>query len=343
MVQARDTILIRHNTPTVSKVLPHCAIMMNVATAVLLAACSMLVVAPVSGFQIGQRASALSLSGLSVRAPGTTINVNPKVSCDKNYYFPQSSTSSLYAASDDDGGNEEGMFNGVDINPTYLVPYVGFLLFGFYMTSTEAAGASQLILEKFIADPLNPGVNELFATVFNLIGLVGIPLACIIMPSAKGQKFPAPPFLIASAAVGYGAVGPYVMTRKPVTSVAIDDLGWVTKSVLENKAFNWFMVIVAMSSLFTTGLLNALASDFSGTVQGYWDIFSSTAIAGVSSVDFAILCMTAASLIPEDLERRGMTDKSKANLIAVSTLLLPMIGATIYCALRPPLPLSDDQ
>lgn len=251
-----------------------------------------------------------------------------------------STTTSLRSAGEDTN-SDGGLFDGIEINPLYVVPYIFFLAFGYYMVSTEGPGASQVILEKFIADPLHPGVNELFATVFNLIGLVGIPLACIIMPSAKGQRFPAPPFLIASAAVGYGAVGPYMMTRKSVTSVDTDDLGWVTKNVLENKIFNWFMVIVAMSSLFTTGLMNALVNDFGGTVQGYTDVFSSAAIAGVSSVDFAILCMTAASLIPEDLERRGCTDKSNANAIAVSTLLLPMIGATIYVALRPTLPENE--
>ena len=236
-----------------------------------------------------------------------------------------------------DDGSEKGWFRDITINPLYLIPYVGFLAFGFYATNAEAAGASQEILEKFLADPLHPGVNELFATVFNLIGLIGIPLACILMPAAKDQKFPATPFLIASAAAGYGAVGPYVMTRKPVTSVSSSDLGWFTSNVLENKIFNWFMVAVASSSLFTTGVLNALVQDFSGTVQGYVDVFSSTAIAGASSVDFAILCITAATLIPEDLARRGVTDTTKARVIAASTLLLPMIGATIYCAMRPPI------
>mmetsp|Transcript_19679 Transcript_19679/g.47259 ORF Transcript_19679/g.47259 Transcript_19679/m.47259 type:complete len:324 (-) Transcript_19679:595-1566(-) len=255
-----------------------------------------------------------------------------------------SATTSLRAAGTEDtsGDDNRGLFDGIEINPLYVVPYVLFVAFGYYMVSTEGPGAqSQAILEKFIADPLHPGVNELFATVFNLIGLVGIPLACIIMPSARGQRFPAPPFLIASAAVGYGAIGPYVMTRKPVTSVDTDDLGWVTRNVLENKIFNWFMVVVATSSLFTTGLLGALAEDLGGTVRGYADAFASAAIVGVSSVDFAILCMTAASLIPEDLERRGYTDRGGANAIAASTLLLPMIGATIYVALRPPLPENE--
>jgi hypothetical protein len=38
------------------------------------------------------------------------------------------------------------------------------------------------------------------------------------------------------------------------------------------------------------------------------------------------------------LKRRGVTDMTKANIIAASTVLLPVIGSTIYCALRPPLP-----
>ena len=268
-------------------------------------------------------------------------HVNTVASCNAERTLAHASMTTSLLATEGDTSSDGGLFGGTDINPIYAAPYAFFLLFGVYMTSHEAAGASQEVLEKFIADPLHPGVNELFATVFNLIGLVGIPLACIIMPSARGQRFPAPPFLIASAAVGYGAIGPYMMTRKPVTSVNTDELGWVTLNILENKIFNWFMVIVAMSSLFTTGLLGALLEDFGGTVSGYADIFSSTAIAGVSSVDFAILCATGASMIPEDLERRGFADKSKANAIAASTLLLPMIGSTIYCALRPPLPENE--
>ena len=164
-------------------------------------------------------------------------------------------------------------------------------------------------------------------------------MACILMPSAKFQRFPAAPFLIASTAMGFGAVGPYVITRQPVAEpVTQQDLGWFTANVLENKAFNWFVVVMAFSALITTGLLDALTTDFSGTVQGYVDLFESTAICSASSIDGLILCLTAASLIPEDLQRRGVKDPTKAAGIAAATLLLPVLGTTLYCALRPPLP-----
>jgi len=244
----------------------------------------------------------------------------------------------LHAKREEEIVSSGGWFDGIEINPIYLLPYIGFLGFAFYATNTEAPGASQAILEQFISDPLNPGVNELFTIIFNLVGLVGIPLACIVMPAAAGQPFPAAPFLVASVFAGYGAVGPYVMTRKPVTEVTPSDLGWVTKYVLENKVFNWSVVALAASALVTTGGLSAFWDNPQGQIQGYIELFQQTAIVSASSVDFAILSLTAASLIPEDLARRGITDTNKCRAIAASTLLLPMIGATLYCALRPPLP-----
>ena len=67
-------------------------------------------------------------------------------------------------------------------------------------------------------------------------------------------------------------------------------------------------------------------------------MFSSTAICSVSSLDLSILTLTMASLVPEDLKRRGVEDSNKANAIAASTILLPVLGAALFCALRPSLP-----
>ena len=101
----------------------------------------------------------------------------------------------------------EGFFNGLDINFRYALPYIGFLAIGYFMTTAEAPGASQVVLEKFIVDPISPGVNELFASIFNLLGTVALPMACLLMPGAKGQKLPAAPFLAGSVFAGYGSVG----------------------------------------------------------------------------------------------------------------------------------------
>lgn len=238
---------------------------------------------------------------------------------------------------------EKGFFSQLQINTPYALAYVGFVAFAFYQATNEAPGASQAILEKFLADPVNPGVNNLFATVFNLLGLAAIPIGCIAMPSAKGQSpVPLVPFLLGGVFAGYGSIGIAMSTRKPVTEVSKSELGWVTKNILENKFFNWAVVAISVSTFYSTGCIDALLADAAGQIQGYKELFQSTALASASSCDLAILTVTAASLIPEDLRRRGEVGDGKALAIAASTCLLPIVGAAVYCALRPELPESTD-
>jgi hypothetical protein len=130
--------------------------------------------------------------------------------------------------------------------------------------------------------------------------------------------------------------------RKPVTEVDRADLGWFTANVLENKIVAWFMVMVSFGSIISTGLLSGLTSDLAGEVQGYLELVSTTALASASSLDIMLLTVTAASLIPEDLRRRGVQDEYQMRAIALATLFLPVLGSVLYCALRPSL-LEDEK
>lgn len=117
------------------------------------------------------------------------------------------------------------------------------------------------------------------------------------------------------------------------------DLGWFTANVLENKLFNWGIAAAIISAYITSGGVAAFLSDPNELISGYVDLFSNTAIASASSMDFVILTLSAASFIPEDLSRRGVKG-GVSKLIAASTVLLPGIGVGLYCALRPSL---DDE
>ena len=251
----------------------------------------------------------------------------------------RATTTTIYASnSDTEEESEGGFLAGVSINPPYLVAYVTFLGFAFFKSMTEEAGVSNEILQQFLADPLNPGCNELFVTIFNLLGLYFVPISCLLMPAAKNQKFSATPFLLGSVFGGYGLLGPYAFTRSPDATVKTKaDLGWVTANILENKIFNWFIVAAFTSAYITSGGVNALISDASGTIDGYGKLFSDTAIASASSVDFLILTTSAASWVPEDLARRNYKGGLSPALIAASTALLPGVGVALYCALRPSL------
>ena len=231
-----------------------------------------------------------------------------------------------------------GFWSDVSINPPYAVAFVTFLAFAFYRSFTEPDGASTKVLEGFFADPLNPGCNELFVTIFNLLGLYFVPISCLVMPGAKGQKFPATPFLLGSMLGGYGFLGPYMMTRKPSLEIANkSELGWFTTNVLENKIVNWTVLAVISSAYVSSGFINALLDDSNKLLTGYGELFANTAIASASTMDFFILTLVAASLIPEDLARRGVKEGAAPYTIAASTVLLPGVGAALYCALRPEL------
>ena len=233
---------------------------------------------------------------------------------------------------------QPGFLADVSINPPYAIAFVTFLAFAFYRSFTEPDGASTQVLEGFFADPLNPGCNELFVTIFNLLGLYFIPVACLLMPGAKGQKFPATPFVLGSMLGGYGFLGPYMITRKPsFEAVNKNDLGWFTANVLENKVVNWILAAVIASAYVSSGCINALLDDPNKLFSGFAQLFSETAIASASSMDFVILTLVAASLIPEDLARRGVKEGVTPYAIAASTVLLPGVGAGLYCALRPEL------
>ena len=93
--------------------------------------------------------------------------------------------------------NAEEFLDGLSINPPYAIAYVFFIAYAIIQNSAEGdSGTSTALIQQYIADPMKPGFNELFITVFNLLGLYAAPLACLLLPGAKGQKLPATPFVL---------------------------------------------------------------------------------------------------------------------------------------------------
>lgn len=128
-----------------------------------------------------------------------------------------------------------------------------------------------------------------------------------------------------------------IFRKRPRVEVSFNDLGWVGRNVFENKLFNWGVVALCV---YQYGLaIDPLLHSLDSVWQGYVDLVTSSKFASVSTLDLIILSATAASVIPLDLKyRQPNVKKSKANVIAASTLFLPILGAAVYVALRPNLP-----
>lgn len=244
-------------------------------------------------------------------------------------------------------GSLIGSIGNIRINPPYAIAYALFIAFAFWRSYVEPDGASMEILSKFLDNPQNPtGINELFVTIFNLLGLYAVPFACLLVPGSSNDDrrspLPATPFVLGSMLGGYGILGLYASFRDPPSSNDVvvpykgSDLGWFARNVLENKAFNALVVLACVSACVTSGFVHSLLTNPEALILGYTEIFD-TAIVSVSSLDFVVLTIVAASYVPEDMRRRGGYDGKINDLIAASTILLPGLGIALYCALRPSL------
>mmetsp|Transcript_28304 Transcript_28304/g.68858 ORF Transcript_28304/g.68858 Transcript_28304/m.68858 type:complete len:422 (+) Transcript_28304:221-1486(+) len=190
--------------------------------------------------------------------------------------------------------------------------------------------------------------------------------------SGSGGGLSSVPFVLGSFAAGFGSLGLYLTFRNPPPPIlentsdvkdeklllTLEETSWFTRNVLESKFFAVSVVLILSSLFVTSGLFTTSSSlSFTDIVDGYQQLASTSKLATVSSVDLMILTVTAATLIPSDYKLRtqrtgGNVDavsgidgtdltEQQINLLAASTALLPVIGAAIYCALRPSLPSSD--
>jgi hypothetical protein len=95
------------------------------------------------------------------------------------------------------------------------------------------------MLTNIIADPVHPGINALYYTLFNFFAVIPVILASVMLPQGRsGIGLPAGPFLAMSTFIGYFGFGPYLAFRAPPKDVMrIRRSELVHWQVLENKIF----------------------------------------------------------------------------------------------------------
>ena len=237
----------------------------------------------------------------------------------------------------------------MNINPLYAGLWAAFLGYGIFFSPGQVGDPiDTTIIEGFINDPTNTAgnMNPLFFMIFNFLGVMPLVMAQLVLPqdnNARSGKISPVPFCLASMAAGYGSLGLYLgfLRQSPVETKTQSDATFITRNVAENKIFNWLMIILCGSAIFSSGILGQLG-DIGSVISDYSQLASTSKLVTVSSVDLTILTIVAATLIPRDYRLRIQDDDDtaakNANLIAASTVLLPVIGAALYCALRPSLP-----
>ena len=84
------------------------------------------------------------------------------------------------------------------------------------------------LVTTLIGSPFSGAVNPIFESLFNSLGVVPAVYAALLLPGAKDQpRIPTVPPLAASFALGFFALGPYLITREPRDGPGLEIVAWV--------------------------------------------------------------------------------------------------------------------
>jgi len=203
---------------------------------------------------------------------------------------------------------------------------------GSFATFGAPAGTSAFDLElvkTIVGAPFSGAANPLFEALFNALGVVPATYACLLMPGAKDQKIPAALCVGASFALGFFALGPYLVLREPRTApTKRSELGFVTRNVWESKINAVFLAgFAAYLAFYGFSHLNA------DTLAAFASLFKEQSmLACVSTCDLVVLSLCVGTAIAEDMTRRNV---DPTNAFAFASL--PVIGPTLWLLTRPPL------
>ena len=203
----------------------------------------------------------------------------------------------------------------------------GFAAFG------APAGTSAFDLElvkSIVGAPFSGAVNPLFESLFNALGIVPATYACLLMPGAKDQKpLPAALCIGASFALGFFALGPYLITRAPrPEAVKRSDLGFVTRNIWESK-INALALVAFACYLAYYGVSNLTPENISGFASLFKE---QSMLACVSTCDLIVLSLAMGDALAEDMRRRNVDPSN-----AVAFASLPVVGPVFWLLTRPSL------
>ena len=160
------------------------------------------------------------------------------------------------------------------------------------------------------------------------------------MPSDTRAAFTAP-FVAASCALGFGGIGPDLALREPRPArVARSELGFFPRVLTESKLYAAGLVAASLALAYAL----VAAPDPAAASSDFAELFATSKLVHVSTIDLGVLSAFAFEPIREDMARRGWWDEAApadgqlGRLLAFSAV--PVLGPCAYLLARPAL--SED-
>lgn len=206
----------------------------------------------------------------------------------------------------------------------YGLLWLGFSLYALLLAPPNQPDTFELIQRLSQFDVA--GINPLIVYLFNLMGVLPMMYSCVLYADGHEQKLPAWPFVIGSFFLGAFALLPYFGLRQSNPQF-VGQKNWYLK-IWDSRVTAALVVIAAIILLFL------------GVTQGDWSDFvqqwQSNRFIHVMSLDFCMLSLLFPTLIPDDMARRGMSDRYFWWFAAV-----PLLGPLLYLLVRPPIVITD--
>lgn len=190
----------------------------------------------------------------------------------------------------------------------------GALLGYALVVAPSAADDTQLLETLLSPDALES--QRVFASLFNLMGVYPAIYAALLLPRAPKGKPKAWPFVVASFAFGAFALLPYFAFTLDADTETQGDTG-----VLESKLFAASLVAAS------AGLVGFAATAGPDAWGSYTELFRTSTLANVTTVDFVTLSAWAPFWCMRDAEARGAPKPSALTAI-------PAVGPAVYLLKR---------
>jgi len=273
----------------------------------------------------------MTLSTSSRGVASASLRPQSRVRAVRHATRARFASSRVRAASGESVGESEPFVFYKD--PSRLAIAAAWLGLGSFAALGAPSGTAAFDMElvtSLISAPFSGSVNPLFEALFNSLGIVPATYACLLMPGAKDQKpLPAALCIGASFALGFFALGPYLITRAPRPApVAKSSLGFVTRNVWESK-LNAVALTAFAIWLGYYGVSNLSPEN----VAGFAALFKEQSmLACVSTCDLFVLSLAMSGAIKEDMQRRNVDPTN-----AVAFASLPVLGPVLWLLTRPAL------
>lgn len=211
----------------------------------------------------------------------------------------------------------------MNFKPVLWVLWASFIIYLLLLAPPFHLELTKSLIIKLFTLQWN-AINPVILSLFALIGVWILIYSSLLFFDGRMQSIPFYPFAI--LALGTGVVGliPYLALRESNTEFAGE------KDALLQMLDSRSTGIVLM--LFTLGLL--IYAMFAGDWGEFWLLFQGDRFINGMSLAFGLFCLLFATVLGDDMIRRGYLRDSQLFWLIT---LVPLLGPLAYLCWRPPI------